>query len=83
MSYEIGQEWSCIPKGFFDFGFALIDFSIFLDKFNDIGNNLTRLNKSFNAAVVSAQSGLLPQGRRFVALERQCGVAYVKNIIQF
>ena len=71
MSYEIGQEWSCIPKGFFDFGFALIDFSIFLDKFNDIGNNLTRLNKSFNAAVGSAQSRLLPQGRRFAELAGQ------------
>ncbi|QNI67199.1 DNA recombination protein RmuC [Synechococcus sp. BMK-MC-1] len=31
-------------------------FSTFIDKFNDIGNNLTRLNKSFNAAVGSAQS---------------------------
>ena len=37
-------------------------FSTFIDKFNDIGNQLTRLNKSFNAAVGSAQSRLLPQG---------------------
>ena len=68
MSYGVEQEWSCLPKGFFDFGFALVDFSIFLDKFNDIGNNLTRLNKSFNAGVGSAQSRLLPQGRRFAEL---------------
>ena len=46
-------------------------FSIFIDKFNDIGNNLTRLNKSFNAAVGSAQSRLLPQGRRFAELAGQ------------
>ena len=73
MFYEIEQEWSCVPKGLFDFGFALVDFSIFLDKFNDIGNNLTRLNKSFNAAVGSAQSRLLPQGRRFAELAGQSG----------
>ena len=46
-------------------------FSTFIDKFNDIGNNLTRLNKSFNAAVGSAQSRLLPQGRRFAELAGQ------------
>ena len=46
-------------------------FSIFIDKFNDIGNQLTRLNKSFNAAVGSAQSRLLPQGRRFAELAGQ------------
>ena len=40
-------------------------FSIFIDKFNDIGSQLNRLNKCFNAAVGSAQSRLLPQGRRF------------------
>ena len=48
-------------------------FSIFIDKFNDIGNNLTRLNKRFNAAVGSAQSRLLPQGRRFAELAGQNG----------
>ena len=48
-------------------------FSIFIDKFNDIGNNLTRLNKSFNTAVGSAQSRLLPQGRRFAELAGQNG----------
>jgi len=48
-------------------------FSTFIDKFNDIGNNLTRLNKSFNAAVGSAQSRLLPQGRRFAELAGQSG----------
>ncbi len=48
-------------------------FSTFIDKFNDIGNNITRLNKSFNAAVGSAQSRLLPQGRRFAELAGQSG----------
>ena len=70
MSYEIEQEWSCIPKWFFDFGFALVDFLILLDKFNDICNTLTCLNKSFNAAVGSVQSWLLPQGRRFAAVKQ-------------
>ena len=46
-------------------------FSIFIDKFNDISTQLTRLNKSFNAAVGSAQSLLLPQGRRFAELAGQ------------
>jgi len=36
-------------------------FSTFIDKFNDIGRDITRLNKSFNAAVGSAQSRLLPR----------------------
>ena len=48
-------------------------FSIFIDKFNDIGTQLGRLNKSFNAAVGSAQSRLLPQGRRFAELAGQSG----------
>ena len=48
-------------------------FSIFIDKFNDIGSQLNRLNKSFNAAVGSAQSRLLPQGRRFAELAGQSG----------
>ncbi len=48
-------------------------FSTFIDKFNDIGSNLNRLNKSFNAAVGSAQSRLLPQGRRFAELAGQSG----------
>jgi len=48
-------------------------FSTFIDKFNDIGSNLTRLNKSFNAAVGSAQSRLLTQGRRFAELAGQNG----------
>lgn len=46
-------------------------FSIFIDKFNDIGSQLNRLNKSFNAAVGSAQSRLMPQGRRFAELAGQ------------
>ena len=48
-------------------------FFTFINKFNDIGNNLTRLNRSFNAAVGSAQSRLLPQGRRFAELAGQNG----------
>ena len=48
-------------------------FSIFIDKFNDIGSQLNRLNKSFNATVGSAQSRLLPQGRRFAELAGQNG----------
>ena len=48
-------------------------FSIFIDKFNDIGSQLNRLNKSYNAAVGSAQSRLLPQGRRFAELAGQNG----------
>ncbi|AII49678.1 DNA recombination protein RmuC [Synechococcus sp. KORDI-52] len=46
-------------------------FFTFIDKFNDIGRDITRLNKSFNAAVGSAQSRLLPQGRRFAELAGQ------------
>ena len=48
-------------------------FSTFIDKFNDIGSQLNRLNKSYNAAVGSAQSRLLPQGRRFAELAGQNG----------
>lgn len=69
----IDLEWSCVPKGLFGFGFTLVDFSIFLDKFNDIGNNLSCLNKIFYAAVGSAQSRLLPQDRRFAELADQSG----------
>ena len=39
-------------------------FSTFIDKFNDIGRDITRLNKSFNAAVGSAQSLRLPYQAR-------------------
>ena len=56
-------------------------FSTFIDKFNDIGSNLTRLNKSFNAAVGSAQSRLLPQGRRFAELAGQNGEIDVSDQI--
>ena len=48
-------------------------FLLFIDKFNAIGVNLTRLNKSFNDAVGSAQGRLLPQGRRFAELAGQGG----------
>jgi len=56
-------------------------FSIFIDKFNDIGSQLNRLNKSFNAAVGSAQSRLLPQGRRFAELAGQSGEVDVSEQI--
>ena len=46
-------------------------FLMFVDKFNAIGSNLARLNKSYNEAVGSAQSRLLPQGRRFAELAGQ------------
>ena len=46
-------------------------FLIFVDKFNAIGSNLARLNKSYNDAVGSAQSRLLPQGRRFAEMAGQ------------
>ena len=48
-------------------------FLIFIDKFNDIGNHLTCLNKIFHAAVGSAQGRLMPQGRRFAELLGQSG----------
>ena len=47
--------------------------SVFVDKFNDIGSQLNRVNENFNAAVGSAQSRLLPQGRRFAELAGQGG----------
>ena len=53
----------------------------FIDKFNDIGSQLNRLNKSFNAAVGSAQSRLLPQGRRFAELAGQNGEMDVSDPI--
>ena len=46
-------------------------FLTFVDKFNTVGSNLLRLNKSFNDAVGSAQGRLLPQGRRFAELTGQ------------
>ena len=53
----IDLECSCVPEGLFDFRSALVDFLILLDKFNDIGNTLTCLNKSFNAAVEKSKAG--------------------------
>jgi len=69
----IDLEWSCVPEGLLHFRLALVDFSIFLDKFNDICNNLACLNKIFHAAVGSAQSRLLPQDRHFAELADQSG----------
>ena len=48
-------------------------FSIFIDNFNDIGSQLSSLNKSFQLVVGSAQNRLLPQGRRFAELAGQNG----------
>ena len=48
-------------------------YSTFIDKFNDIGRDITRLNKSLNAAVGSAPRRLLPQGRGFAELAGQSG----------
>tara|TARA_B100000674_G_scaffold356765_1_gene299562 strand:- start:234 stop:590 length:357 start_codon:yes stop_codon:yes gene_type:complete len=48
-------------------------FSTFIDKFNDIGRDIARLNKSFNATVGSAQNRLQQQGRRFAELAGQSG----------
>jgi DNA recombination protein RmuC len=56
-------------------------FLTFIDKFNDIGTNLGRLNKSFNVAVGSAQSRLLPQGRRFAELAGQSGEVNLSGAI--
>ena len=46
-------------------------FLMFVDKFNAVRSNLAKLNKSYNEAVGSAQSRLLPQGRRFAELAGQ------------
>jgi DNA recombination protein RmuC len=46
-------------------------FITFADKLNAVGVGLSRLNKNFNDAVGSAQSRLLPQGRRFAELAGQ------------
>ena len=46
-------------------------FSNFIEKFNSIGSNITRLNKSFNDAVGSFERRLLPQGKRFAEMSGQ------------
>ena len=43
-------------------------FETFVDKFNAVGSNTARLNKRYNEAVGSAQSRLIPQGRKFSEL---------------
>ena len=48
-------------------------FSIFIDKLNDIGRDTTPLIKSFSAALESAQSRRLSQGRGFAKLASQNG----------
>ena len=56
-------------------------FLTFVDKFNAVGSNLAGLNKSFNEAVGSAQSRLIPQGRRFSELAGQSGEAKLNDAI--
>ena len=56
-------------------------FLTFVDKFNAVGSNLSRLNKSYNEAVGSAQSRLIPQGRRFSELAGQGGEAKLNDAI--
>lgn len=46
-------------------------FAIFTEKFNAIGTNISRLNKSFNDAAGSFERRLLPQGRKFAELAGQ------------
>ena len=46
-------------------------FSNFIEKFNSIGSNITRLNKSFNDAVGSFERRLMPQGKRFAEMSGQ------------
>lgn len=57
-------------------------FLTFIDKFNTIGSNLSRLNKSFNEAVGSAQSRLLPQGKRFAELAGQSSETKLSDAIE-
>ncbi len=57
-------------------------FLTFVDKFNAIGSNLARLNKSYNDAVGSAQSRLLPQGRRFAELAGQQAEAKTPETVE-
>ncbi len=56
-------------------------FLMFVDKFNAVGSNLAKLNKSYNEAVGSAQSQLLLQGRRFAELAGQSSELDVSNQI--
>ncbi|GCE65827.1 DNA recombination protein RmuC [cyanobiont of Ornithocercus magnificus] len=56
-------------------------FLTFVDKFNAVGSNLARLNKSFNEAVGSAQGRLLPQGRRFAELASQSSENKISDTI--
>ncbi len=46
-------------------------FSKFTDYFNAIGTSITTLNKTFNEAVGSYQSRLMPQGKRFAEMAGQ------------
>ena len=46
-------------------------FSKFTDYFNAIGSNISSLNRSFNEAVGSYQSRLMPQGKRFAEITGQ------------
>ena len=46
-------------------------YAIFTDKFNAVGANISKLNKSFNDAVGSYERRLMPQGRKFAELAGQ------------
>jgi len=56
-------------------------FLIFIDNFNSIGAYLSRLNKSFNEVVGSAQSRLLLQGRCFAEISGQDGETKLSDAI--
>ena len=46
-------------------------YALFTDKFNAVGANISKLNKSFNEAVGSYERRLMPQGRKFAELAGQ------------
>ena len=53
----------------------------YIYKLSIVGASLSFLNNSFNVAVGSAQSRLLPQGRRFAELAGQSGEIDVSDQI--
>lgn len=57
-------------------------FLVFTDKFNALGSNLTRLNRSFNEAIGSYERRLLPQGRRIAEMSGQSSEAKLVEAIE-
>lgn len=57
-------------------------FLVFADKPNTVGTSLSRLNRSFNDAVGSAQSRWLPQGRRFAELAGQNSEPRIPEVVE-